>query len=464
MLQRSSGLLMALSSLPSSYGMGGLGESARRFVDFLADSGQSWWQMLPVGPLGEGGSPYMSCSAFAGEALYLDLEDLAEQGLVTREELAEQRLDSPDRAALERVRALRLPLLRRAWHRAGAGASESGLPWLEDYARYMVRRTGRGEEADFCRFLQNQFVRQWGQLRRYAGARGIRLMGDLPIYLSPDSAEMMFRPGLFQLDERGRPARVAGVPPDAFSREGQLWGNPLYDWEGAPDKVTAFWVERIRWAEQLYDGVRLDHFRGFHTYWSVPAGQPASAGCWQPGPGKPFIDALRAAAPGLELVAEDLGDLDQEARAFLPACGIPGMRVLTFAFDSGPENPYLPHNCPVNCAAYTGTHDTPTFVQFLKEADEETARFARAYLRLREDEGLGWGAIAGVWGSPAALAIAPLQDVLGLGGDARMNTPGTVGGQNWRWRVREEALNGEVAVRLREMTRVYGRLSAKRQG
>ena len=458
MLERSAGVLMALSSLPSPYGVGGLGAPARAFVDFLAAAGQRWWQLLPVSPLGEGGSPYQSCSAFAGEPLYLDLEDLTEQGLITAEELAGQRLDSPDAAAFEEARALRMPLLRKAWRRAGSLPLGEEPFWLEDYVRYVSRRAGDLEEGEFHRFLQLQFLRQWDALRDYAGARGVRLMGDIPIYLSLDSAEVQAHPELFQLDGAGRLARVAGVPPDAFSREGQLWGSPLYDWAGNPGGTAAFWRDRARWAARLYDGVRLDHFRGFYNYWSVPAGRPATAGRWEPGPGRELIDAIRAAAPELFLLAEDLGDLDEGARAFPAACGVPGMRVLVFAFDSGPDNAYLPHNCPEDCAVYTGTHDTPTFVEFLQTAAPETAAFARAYLRLREDEGLGWGALAGAWGSPAALAIAPLQDVLGLGGDARMNLPGTVGGRNWRWRVREEALNPGVAARLRELTRVYGRL------
>ena len=253
MLERSAGVLMALSSLPSPYGVGGLGAPARAFVDFLAAAGQRWWQLLPVSPLGEGGSPYQSCSAFAGEPLYLDLEDLTEQGLITAEELAGQRLDSPDAAAFEEARALRMPLLRKAWRRAGSLSREEEPFWLEDYVRCVSRRAGDPEEGEFHRFLQLQFLRQWDALRDYAGARGVRLMGDIPIYLSLDSAEVQAHPELFQLDRKGRPARVAGVPPDAFSREGQLWGSPLYDWAGNPGGTAAFWRDRARWAARLYD-------------------------------------------------------------------------------------------------------------------------------------------------------------------------------------------------------------------
>ena len=460
MLHRSSGILMPLSSLPSPYGIGTMGAPARRLVDFLAEAGQRWWQLLPLVPMGEGGSPYMSCSAFAGDPLYLDLEDLFQQGLITREELDSQRLDTPDRTDLPRLRALRMPLLHTAWMRARPTFQPDNFPWLEEYACFRARQSGDPDEADFQRFLQTLFFRQWDGLREYARQRGVLLMGDLPIYLAPDSAEVWAHPELFQLDSRGHLSAVAGVPPDAFSPTGQLWGNPLYDWEGHHAQVFSFWQQRIRWAARMFDGVRIDHFRAFHTYWSVPAqAETAMEGRWLPGPGKALVDALRSAAPELFLVAEDLGDLDADARAFLPACSIPGMRVLTFAFDSGTENPYLPHNCPENSVAYTGTHDTPTFVQFLSEAAPAVRDFAFRYLRLREDEGLGWGALAGVWGCPSRLAIAPLQDVLGLGRDARMNTPGTVSPDNWSWRVRQEALNCEVARRLRLLTETYGRLN-----
>lgn len=459
MSSRSSGILLALSSLPSPYGIGTMGAPARQFIDFLSEAGQRWWQLLPLVPMGMGGSPYMSCSAFAGDPLYLDLDDLFQQGLITQAELDAQRLDTPDRLDLARLRALRTPLLRSAWRRARGVFRPDSFPWLAEYARFRAQRVGCPEEAEFHGFLQTLFFRQWAALREYAHKKHVLLMGDLPIYLSLDSAEVWAHPELFCLDSQGRPTAVAGVPPDAFSPTGQFWGNPLYDWEGHRAQVFSFWQQRIRWAAHLFDGVRIDHFRAFHTYWSIPAqAKTAMEGRWLPGPGKELVDALRTAAPELFLIAEDLGDLDADAKAFLPACSMPGMRVLVFAFDSGAGNPYLPHNCPENSVAYTGTHDTPTFVQFLSQAAPAVREFAFRYLRLREDEGLGWGALAGVWGCPSQLAIAPLQDVLGLGGDARMNTPGTIGPDNWSWRVRPEALNSEVAHRLRTLTETYGRL------
>jgi 4-alpha-glucanotransferase len=267
---------------------------------------------------------------------------------------------------------------------------------------------------------------------------------------------MWAQPELFRLDAQGRLSCVAGVPPDAFTEEGQLWGNPLYDW--SKPAVFDFWRQRMAWCARLYDAVRIDHFRAFHTYWSVPVGATsAKEGHWEPGPGMPLLDALHEAAPELELVAEDLGDLDADALQFVRQSGVPGMKVMVFAFDPEADSAYLPHKCVGDCVVYTGTHDTPTFVQWLSEADTDAARYARNYLRLREDEGLGWGVIAGAWATGARLAIAPLQDVLGLGADARMNTPGTMGPHNWSWRVRWEALNSRVAGQLRQITQTYHR-------
>ena len=359
---------------------------------------------------------------------------------------------------MPKLKALRAPLFRIAWERAKGTFLPDPFPWLNEYSDFISCLTGDPEEGAFHAFLQTLFFRQWAELRQYAKQKKVRLMGDLPIYLSPSSAEVWSRPQLFQLDSDGVPDPVAGVPPDAFSACGQLWGNPLYDWEGHREEVFQFWQERIQWAARLYDGVRIDHFRAFHSYWSVPTpAEDASSGHWRAGPGRKLVDALRSAAPGLLLIAEDLGDLDAEAKAFLPACGIPGMRVLTFAFDGNPNNPYLPHRCPEYSVAYTGTHDTPTFLQFLQESPPFTREQAFRYLRLREDEGLGWGALAGVWSCPSMLAIAPMQDILGLGQDARMNTPGTISSSNWSWRVRNEALNATVAQKLYNLTKTYCR-------
>ena len=315
------------------------------------------------------------------------------------------------------------------------------------------------DEIDFEIFLQYHFFRQWASLRHYAKTRGITIMGDIPIYVSADSVQVWSNPKLFQLDEALNPTHVAGVPPDAFSDKGQHWGNPLYDWENQRAALFDWWASRLKNAALLYDMVRIDHFRGFHTYWSIPAqAQSALEGCWKKGPGQPLIDFLTQQIPELALIAEDLGDLDEAARNFILGSGLPGMKVLVYAFDPVGDSSYLPHNCCVDSVIYTGTHDTPTFVQWLfSEASTEAQSFAFDYLRLRAEEGFGWGAVCGAWMSPSQLAIAPLQDILGLGADARVNFPGTTGCQNWSWRVRSEALNPEVAYRLKKITRTYRR-------
>lgn len=475
---RSSGILLAISSLPGPYGIGSLGAPARKFVDFLAQAGQHYWQILPLVPPGDGASPYMSPSAFAGNPYFIDLDELAAQGLLTPQELDSARWHDPDRVDYSRLYETRIPLLRRAWERSKSNPvfhedDAPDLPWLADYARFSALHDRyqapfwewpkdasppTKNEMDFHVFLQTEFYRQWFALKKYANERTIRIMGDVPFYLSSDSVEVWLHPELFQLDKHGNPTAVAGVPPDAFSDEGQFWGNPLYDWKGRKKDVFAFWQERIGWCARLYDAVRIDHFRAFHTYWSVPAGaKSAKEGHWEKGPGMALLNALEDAQPELEFIAEDLGDLDADALKFVRGCGVAGTKVLVFAFDPIGESDYLPHNCQRNSVIYTGTHDTPTFLQWLGEADGESAAFARRYLRMREDEGLGWCLISGAWAAGSRLAIATMQDVLSLGGDARMNTPSTIGPHNWSWRVRQEAFNPYVSGKLREITRTYRR-------
>ncbi len=474
---RSSGILLSVSSLPGPYGIGSLGAPARKFVDFLAAAGQHYWQILPLVPPGDGASPYMSPSAFSGNPYFIDLDELAAEGLLTPQELQTAQWSDPDRVDYGHLAQTRMPLLHTAWSRAKEQyfvGDIPKLPWLKDYSRFAALHdryqlpfwewpqdapAPTQEEINFHIFLQITFYRQWFALKKYANKRGVRIMGDIPFYLSADSVEVRNHPELFQLDQEGRPSSVAGVPPDAFTAEGQLWGNPLYNWDGNKDAVFNFWLERLDWCAQLYDAVRIDHFRAFHTYWSVPAqAETAREGHWEKGPGMELLDAIQKAQPKLELIAEDLGDLDADALHFVRTCGIPGMKVMVFAFDPKGESAYLPHNCQRDSVVYTGTHDTPTFLQWLTdEADPESAMFARSYLRLREDEGLGWGVLAGAWASGSRLAIAPMQDVLGLGGDARMNLPGSMGPHNWSWRVRAEAFNPYVSGKLREITHTYRR-------
>ena len=492
MQARASGILLPVFSLPGPYGVGTLGESARQFVDFLAEGGQKFWQILPLVPPGGGDSPYMSPSSFAGNPFFLDLDELARDGLLTQEDLTTARRDHPDRVDYPWLHQTRPPLLRKAWARGREKYAKDfsdflarEADWLPDYALFLALRDHFGgkelkdwpdevrlrrpaameryraelaEECSYHAFLQFLFFRQWTALKAYANGRGISIIGDLPIYVSPDSAEVWSCPELFQLKEDMSPAGVAGVPPDAFTDLGQHWGNPLYDWAYHKKTGFAWWRRRGEHMARLYDVVRIDHFRAFHTYWYIPEGaQDAREGHWEEGPGMELVEVLRS-VPGLALIAEDLGDLDAGALDFIAHSGLPGMKVLVYAFDPVGESAYLPHNCPRDAIMYTGTHDTPTFVQWLfTEASPAERDYAFDYLRLREDEGFGWGAVCGAWMSPCRLAIAPMQDLLGLGGDARINTPGTSGPQNWSWRVRREALNPDVSGRLRKITRTYRR-------
>ena len=477
---RSSGILLPVFSLPGPYGIGTMGKEARSFIDFLASANQHYWQILPLVPPGGGDSPYMSPSSFAGNPFFLDLEELAEEGLLTREELDSARHDNPDRVDYDFLRTTRIPLLRKAWERGKelwSPRMEAFLTfahWAKDYARFAALRevlnlppaewpspTPEPEEDDvnFHIFLQTVFFRQWHALKRYANEKNVSIIGDLPIYVSEDGADFWARPELFQLDEKGHPAAVAGVPPDAFSETGQHWGNPLYDWEGHRKEVFDWWVERMAWAAELYDVVRIDHFRAFYNYWSIPAGDTvATYGHWEPGPGMELLQRFQDEVPSLNIIAEDLGALEEDVLEFIANSGLPGMKVLVYAFDPNGESAYLPHNCQPDSVVYTGTHDTPTFVQWLfQEASPGEREYAMRYLRLREDEGYGWGAVCGAWSTMSRLAMAPMQDLLGLGADARMNTPGTAGPHNWTWRVRDTALNPDVARRLGDITRTYRR-------
>ena len=492
MQARASGILLPVFSLPGPYGIGTLGAPARSFIDFLAQAGQKFWQILPLVPPGGGDSPYMSPSSFAGNPFFLDLEELTREGLLTQEELDAARRADPDRVDYAWLHQTRIPLLRRAWERGRVCYAQplaefmvEEADWLPDYALFLAlrKRFGgkelkdwpdeirlrhpsalaryRAELADECAFhafLQLLFFRQWTAVKAYANGKGISIIGDLPIYVSPDSAEVWSRPELFQLKEDMTPSGVAGVPPDAFSDKGQHWGNPLYDWDYHRQTGFAWWRHRAAHLARLYDVVRIDHFRAFHTYWCIPDGAAdARGGHWEPGPGMEWVSALRS-VPGLALIAEDLGDLDADALHFIADSGLPGMKVLVYAFDPAGESAYLPHKCPRDAVIYTGPHDTPTFVQWLFEQAAPAERdYAFDYLRLREDEGFGWGAVCGAWMSPCRLAIAPMQDLLGLGGDARVNTPGTAGPRNWSWRVRQEALNPSVSGRLAHITRTYRR-------
>ena len=494
-MRRSAGLLLHVTCLPGPYGIGDLGPAAHIWVDALARAGQTLWQTLPLAPPGEGNSPYQAFSAFAGNPLLISPEFLMRDGLLRRSDLGQW--FPSGRVNFEGVAPFKWRLLSLAWERfsGGAGRGLRGAldrfrrdhaSWLDDYVLFMalkdahggagwtdwspelVRRdpsalrAARREQADaigrhvFAQFL---FQRQLADLRRHARSRGVRLIGDLPIFVSYDSADVWANPHLFLLDRRRRPTAVAGVPPDAFSDTGQRWGNPLYDWPAMRREKYAWWVARLRAALGQADLVRFDHFRGFEAYWRVPATSPTAAtGRWVKGPGRELFDALRTAIGDLLVIAEDLGVITPAVEALRDSFGLPGMRVLQFAFGGDdPDNPHLPHNHVPNSVAYTGTHDNDTSVGWFASLPARERKQVRRYLpEVTDAKRAAWPMIRETWRSVAAIAIAPVQDVLGLGSAARMNTPGTAAG-NWRWRAPDRFERGPWVDQLADLTRLYGR-------
>ena len=489
---RKSGILMHVSSLPGPYGIGSMGKCAYEFVDFLCKAGQSYWQVLPLNPTGYGDSPYQSFSSFAGNHYLIDLDLLIEEGLLEQEEVdavcwsrEETRVDYgclfENRSKMLHLAFERFPG-NAEYHRF---VEENG-DWLEDYGLFMalkeknsgrpwsewslslmkrlpeIIRSSHQELQDAVRFhyfLQYQFFRQWKALRRYANQRGIRIIGDVPIYVPLDSVDVWSAPELFQLDGNCRPTAVAGCPPDSFTADGQLWGNPLYNWDKMKATDFDWWVRRLSAAAKMYDVVRLDHFRGFESYWAVPAGdKTAAGGAWKQGPGMDYIRAVQKALPNLQFIAEDLGYVTPEVRQLQEDSGYPGMKVLQFAFDSRETSDYLPHTYPVNSVCYTGTHDNLTIAQWLAEAAPEDVAMAKTYLGLNEEEGYVWGLIRGGMGSVSRLCVIQMQDYLELGASARMNFPGTLSSANWTWRAEKDAISDSLAQRIYEITRRYGRL------
>ena len=494
-MKRSCGILMPISSLPSPHGIGTLGAEARKFVDFLADAGQSWWQILPVGPTSYGDSPYQSFSAYAGNPYFVDLDLLCEDGLLTPAEVNSVNWGTdPAKVDYSAIYNSRFPLLHlameRGWERDAdkvAAFSEENASWLPDYALFMAVKRHFGmqswtewpdedirlrrpeavaryqeELADDIRlftYIQYLFFRQWEDLRSYAHEKGIGIIGDLPIYVAMDSADVWADPRAFQLDERNVPAEVAGVPPDYFTADGQLWGNPLYDWDAMKADGYTWWIRRIAGASRLYDILRIDHFRGLESYWAVPYGETtAKIGRWVKGPGMDFIGVLTEKVPNIQFIAEDLGYLTPEVRQLLEDSGLPGMKVLEFAFDSREAANYLPHTYPRHCVCYAGTHDNATLMGWKDEAAPADIAMARQYLGLNDEEGFHWGVLRGGQSSVADLFVAQMQDYLGLGSEARMNTPGILGG-NWQWRMLSGQITDALTARIAGMARLYGRSS-----
>ena len=484
---------MHISSLPSPYGIGTLGKAAYDFADFLHKAGQRYWQILPIGPTSYGDSPYQSFSTCAGNPYFIDLDLLVEDGLLTREEIDAINWGADTgRVDYGFQYSVRFDLLYHAYVR-GRDRDEDAIrefrdanPWVEEYALYMALKRSNGmqswehwpeeirlrrpgaadtyatvlaEDTNFFIYLQFLFYRQWNRLRDYVHGLGIRIIGDLPIYVPYDSCDVWANPHLFQLDEGGLPTGVAGVPPDYFSEDGQLWGNPLYNWDRMREDGYAWWMQRIAAAGKLFDVIRIDHFRGLESYWAVPYGDKnARRGQWVKGPGTDFIDAVHRTFPELHLIAEDLGFLTPEVIALQKASGYPGMKVLEFAFDPREPSNYLPHRYTENCICYSGTHDNETLAQWLAQTSETARAYAAEYLGLTEQEGYAWGILRSGLASVADTFIAQLQDYLGLGAEARMNTPGTLSDRNWSWRLQPGLLTAELAHRLRRMNTMYERL------
>jgi 4-alpha-glucanotransferase len=489
---RSAGVLLHPTSLPGPYGIGDLGPVALEWVDVLASAGQSWWQILPLGPTGYGDSPYQCFSAFAGNPNLLSPEVLARDGLLRAADLPATRF--PDgRVEYGPVIEFKRSLLSRVWEGFQGGAApalrgpfeaycDAQASWLDDYALFMalkdahegaswqdwetdlvLRKPAAMEKARRAlnhavgrqKFGQFLFARQWGEVRRHAREKGVRLIGDAPIFVSGDSADVWANPDLFLLDARRRPTVVAGVPPDYFSATGQLWGNPHYNWAEMKRSGYAWWVARLKAALAQVDLVRLDHFRGFEAYWEVPAGNPtAEEGRWVPGPGADLLAALKKALGGLPLIAEDLGLITPPVEALRDQFGLPGMRILQFAF-SGPDNRFLPHHYEPNTVVYTGTHDNDTTLGWYAEAAEAERKFLHDYLPWVGKD-LAWELTRVAWASVADYAIAPLQDLLRLPTEARMNFPGRPAG-NWTWRFTTGQVTAAIIDRLGELTTLYSR-------
>lgn len=495
---RESGILLPVSSLPSRYGIGCFDRCAYEFVDQLARAGQHIWQILPLGPIGYGDSPYQSFSTFAGNPYYISLEALIQNGLLTAGECrAALPEGDPRHVDYGKLYQNRYPLLRLAFSRSGCGSDpdfaafcrEQGW-WLEDYALFMAikdslggigltswpdplrlrdpaaleekRRELAGDIA-FQQYLQYLFRRQWAGLKTYANGKGIRILGDIPIYVSMDSADTWVSPELFQLDENRLPTAVAGCPPDAFAANGQVWGNPLYRWEVHQKTGFAWWLRRIRACFGLYDIVRIDHFRGFDEYFSIPAGaDTARDGHWESAPGRELFRTVREALGPVEIIAEDLGYVTDSVRELVRETGFPGMKVLQFAFDSrdtGSAADYLTYNYPVNSAAYTGTHDNATLVGWFDEISDEERQMVRDYVcnQTAPMKTLYWDMICTVMRSTARLCIIPMQDYLGLGNEARINRPSTLG-SNWRWRLLPGEFTPGLCARIARITACYGRI------
>ncbi|NLG04256.1 MAG: 4-alpha-glucanotransferase [Clostridia bacterium] len=493
---RKSGVLFPVASLPGKYGIGTFSKSAYEFVDRLKEAGQSYWQILPLGPTGYGDSPYQSFSTYAGNPYLIDLETLIDEGLLTKAECDACDFGK-DKTYInyEKIYGSRFKILYKAYERSNILKkkdfklfTQKHAHWLDDYAAYMaIKKSFEGKsfiewdedirkrdektlqeyrkkyakEIVFYQFQQYVFWKQWGKLKSYANQNGIKIIGDIPIYVAFDSADTWANPQLFQFDENNMPIAVAGCPPDAFSATGQLWGNPLYDWAYHKKTDYEWWVNRIKYCFELYDVVRVDHFRGFDAYYSIPYGhKTAQKGKWIKGPGYDIFKTLNKKLGDMEIIAEDLGYLTPSVNKLVKDTGYPGMKVLQFAFDSREESDYLPHNYDSNCVVYTGTHDNDTLTGWYQVLAKADKKLSQDYLNNHDaaPEHIAWDFIRLAMSSVAKLCIVPMQDYLELDSSARINIPSTLGGRNWQWRMSKGAFNKSLAKKMRAMTKLYGRL------
>jgi 4-alpha-glucanotransferase len=490
--ERASGILLHPTSLPNPYGIGDLGPAAYRWLDWLAGSGCKLWQVLPLGPTGYGDSPYQCFSAFAGNPYLISPDLLLEQGLLTRDDLSDTPAWDDWRVDFGLLYQWKPALLEKAFSRFSSDPSPvraefdsfraENAAWLDDYALYMAikeshgggswddwpvalrlrettalaeARTSLAVPISRFSFYQFLFFREWYALKAYANDHGIKIIGDLPLFVAYDSSDAWAHPDLFYLDETGKPTVVAGVPPDYFSPTGQLWGNPLYRWDVHKANGYRWWLERIRATLKLVDIIRIDHFRGFAGYWEIPAGNPtAEAGRWAPGPGADFFNVVQNSLGSLPILAEDLGMITPDVVALREQFGLPGMKVLQFAFTS-PDNPFLPHCYAQDCVVYTGTHDNDTTRGWYESAPEKEKDFTCRYLHT-DGSIIAMDLIRAAWDSVAVFALAPLQDFLGFGSEARMNFPSRLGG-NWAWRLAEDSLSSELQERIKELNWLYQR-------
>lgn len=495
---RECGILLPIASLPSKYGIGAFSKEAYQFVDQLKAAGQNYWQILPLGPTGYGDSPYQTFSAFAGNPYYIDLEQLTEEGLLTPEECQEADFgEEEDRIDYEKIYNSRFEVLKKAYLRWKESLSLAGqdmdrifqeelanetreycfyaalkrhfkdvswAKWDEDIRLRRQEAVDRyesllAEEIRFYGFQQVMFQRQWRKLKEYANSQGIRFIGDIPIYVAFDSADVWSSPELFQFDQDNKPMAVAGCPPDAFSETGQLWGNPLYDWEYHEKTGFAWWMKRMRYSFDLYDVVRIDHFRGFDEYYAIPAEDDTAVnGTWKKGPGMALFRKMKEIFGDVDIIAEDLGFLTPSVRKLLKDSGFPGMKVLQFAFSVGDRSDYLPYFYDHNCVVYTGTHDNDTTRGWYETMDKGERKFAREYIgdTVTSEEEISWEFIRLAVASTADLAVIPLQDYLCVGKEGRINTPSTLGG-NWVWRLKKGQFTPKIIERCRELNWIYGR-------